>query len=67
MKASEKMDPRTAALQLAANRKAEMTNELTIELHLAAFTVAITMVLGSQATTLRRNIFLVYFGLVHGI
>ena len=42
------MDSRITALQLAANKKAKMTNELTIELHLVAFTVAITIVSGSQ-------------------
>ena len=42
------MNSRITALQLAANKMAEMTHELTIELQLVAFTVAITIVLGSQ-------------------
>ena len=46
------MDTRTAALQLAAEKKAEMTKELTIELHLVAFTLAIAIVLGSQVPKL---------------
>ena len=46
------MDTRTAALQLAAKKKAEMNQELTIELHLAVFTLAIAIVLGSQVPKL---------------
>ena len=49
------MDTRTAALQLAAEKKAEMTKELTIELHLAAFTLAIAIVLGSQVPKLQYS------------
>ena len=49
------MDTRTAALQLAAEKKAEMTKELTIELHLVAFTLAIAIVLGSQVPKLQYS------------
>ena len=43
------MNSRITALQLVANNKmVEMTHKLTVELHLVAFTVAITIVLGSQ-------------------
>ena len=43
-------------MQLAANKMAEMTHKLTIELHLVAFTVAITIVLGSQTPRLEFEI-----------
>ncbi len=46
------MTSRITALQLAADKMTEMTQELTIELHLVAFTVAITIVLGSQVPRL---------------
>ncbi len=49
------MDSRTAALQLAANKKAEMAQELTIELHLAAFALAITILLGSKSPKLQDS------------
>ena len=50
------MDSRITALQLAANKMAEMTNELTIELHLVAFTVAIFIVLVSHVPRLEFEI-----------
>ena len=63
MKASGKMDTSHSALQLAAQKKAQMTQELTIELHLAAFAVAITIVLGSQVPSLQRENCLAGLGL----
>jgi hypothetical protein len=60
------MTSRTTVLQLAANKMAEMTHELTIELHLVAFTVAITIVLGSQVPRvgyLKKSFSSFYLGL----
>ena len=39
-----KSDNRTLALQLAVSEIAKKTKELTIELHLAAFSVAIAVI-----------------------
>ena len=44
------MEP--SARQLQASEAAEKTKELSIELHLATFAVAITIVLGSQVEKL---------------
>ena len=41
MEASTKLDPRIAASKLAKEEMADKTKELTVELHLAAFAVAI--------------------------
>ena len=56
MKASIKLDNRTLASKLAMSEIAEKTKELTIELHLAAFSVAIALVLGSRVPILVENI-----------
>lgn len=52
MKASVKSTSRVQALDLAAKEKAEKIKTLTTELHLAAFSVAIAIALGSQVPEL---------------
>ena len=52
MKASKEPDSRVSAIQLALSEAAKKTKELTIELHLATFNVAIALVLGSQVPKL---------------
>ena len=52
MKASAKSTSRVEALQLAAKEMAERTKELTIELHLAAFSMAIAKAWGSRVPEL---------------
>ena len=48
MQVFTKSDPRIAALQLATAEMADKTKDLTTELHLAAFTVAIALTLGTR-------------------
>ena len=48
MKASTKLDPRNEAARFAMSEMANKTKEFTVELHLAAFAVAIALILGFQ-------------------
>ena len=52
MKVSAKSTSRVEALQLVVKEMAARTKELTIELHLAAFSMTIAIALGSRVLKL---------------